>query len=1039
MRRRQSSCPNAENARRRLNESAGLSLRIFTRAILLICLVVDFWSKAAGASNNDPPVREWVVRSWGTAEGLPQNSINAIVQTRSGYLWLGTREGLARFDGLRFSVFGLRTGLESVAVQALLEDREGTLWIGTDGGGLSRFREGRIESVATAQRGVAGDSITSLAEDAQGRLWAGTRGGLNVFEDGKLVQIPALAPVEKLTIYALLRDRDGGMWISSGTMGLFRFHNGLLQSVPGPAGNETSTAYCLLEDSDGQVWGSVGNGTILCHKNGEWRRYAETNGLPFAYVTCMGQERDGTIWAGSLDAGLYYFHSGAFHALRKADGLSGDDIRSLYADREGNLWVGTRSAGLNRLNRPTLITCSLPQGLTNEYTRAVAETSDGVIWVGTTGGGLYRGTPNRMEPFGPSEVIRHYATVETVWTHSDGSLWWGGARSLLNWRDGAVTCYTNEPWVRSAQVTALCEDGQRGLWVGTSFGTLVHGTGGKFTVFSPRIARGPITALAQQPDGLLWVGSLAGGLKGVRDGSKDVVSITNGMLSQSIRTLYLDRESTLYIGTAGGGLARLRGGKVASFTSEQGLGADTVSQIVEDDFGHLWLGCSRGILRVTKNDLENLAEGRTSFLHPRAYGLNDGMLAEECSSGFSPAGIKTSSGLVCFSTVKGLVFIDPRGEDKKQPPPNVLLEEVSLNGKRAELHQASSQRRSKVISPGQPEGPLLVVPAGPRAIEINYTAINFAAPEKVRFRYQLEGLDPDWQEAQGRRTAYYDRVPAGNYVFKVMASNADADWSTTPRILLVTVEPQIWESRWFPFAAVLVGVGLIAGILRMAERRRYRRRLVLLETQNAVARERLRISQDMHDHIGAILTQVSLLSDLGQSQSEVPGAASRQFEKIGHQTRTAVQALDEIIWATNPQNDNLPRFAEYVSRYADELFESSTARCWQEIPADLPNLPLRADLRHNVFLAIREGFNNVLKHSGASEVWLRLSSREGEVVAEIQDNGQGFSLEKVAAGGNGLTNMQSRLAESGGRMELHAEPGRGVRIRFFFPLSGTSH
>jgi signal transduction histidine kinase len=254
--------------------------------------------------------------------------------------------------------------------------------------------------------------------------------------------------------------------------------------------------------------------------------------------------------------------------------------------------------------------------------------------------------------------------------------------------------------------------------------------------------------------------------------------------------------------------------------------------------------------------------------------------------------------------------------------------------------------------------------------------------------------------------------------------------------LLLTVRPHIWETGWFPLLVGLLVVGLLAAVLRVLERRRFRRRLALLETQNAVARERLRISQDMHDHIGGILTQVTMLSDLGQGNAEA--APSPQFERIGQQARSATQALDEIVWATNPKNDNLPRFAEYVSRYADEFFENSPVRCWQEVPTDLPALALRADLRHNVFLAIKEAFNNVLKHAHAPEVWLRISCGDREGVVEIEDRGRGFDPGAGAGTGNGLNNMKSRLEESGGRLELTSEPGKGARIRFRFPLGNPS-
>ena len=998
------------------------------------------WAVSAFAATNAPALGEGlVIRSWRTGAGLPQNTVNAIVQTPDGYLWVGTRDGLARFDGVRFTVFGLPDGLQSVEIQTLFVDRQGTLWIGTSGGGLSRWVEGRIENVTLPRQLVADDTVMALAEDADGRLWIGTLAGLSVWQNGGFVDLPELASIERIGIRALRRDQRDGMWIATLSHGLYEFRNHRLEESRGPPGNKTILAYCLLEDQAGSFWASVGNGTVLCRREGEWRKYTETNGLPFVFITCLAQEADGTLWAGSLDDGLYCFQGGRFNPLRKEQGLSANDIRSLCPDREGNLWVGTRTGGLDRLSRGKLLSYGVAQGLTNDYTRSVAETADGTLWVATTGGGLYQGGPEGFKP-----ILPYYSFAESVLAARDGSVWWGGARGLLCWKDGKLSAsYTNETWVRSATVTALCEDRRGGFWVGTSEGRLVHFDNGKFVEWPGRASRGAITGLAQEANGNLWVGSMAGGLKRLRLGSDSILSVTN-LPSQAVRTLYSDGEGSVWIGTAGAGLCHWLNGRVTTFTSRQGLGADTIVQIVEDDYGYLWLGCSRGILRVRKAALNELASGKAGFLHPRAFGVNDGMPAEECSSGFCPAGLKTKSGTICFSTVKGLVLLDSHRQERNAPPPNVLLEEVLVNGEilKSDTGVAKSNGQSATETPFTLHAPrsttlgALTIPPGGRELELHYTGIGFGSPEKLRFRYKLQGLDRNWVEAGERRTAYYHHVAPGRYVFSVLACNADGVWSEQPSLLYITVQPYLWETTWFRILAAAAALGLLAGAARLAERKRYKRRLALMETRHAVERERLRISQDIHDDIGSILTQVSQLSDLGQSEAGGQPAARGRFERIGTQARGAVQALDEIVWATNPKNDNLPRFAEYVCRFADEFFEDTAVRCWQEVPTDLPNVPLGAEVRHNVFLAVKEAFNNVLKHSGAKEVWLRLAVVDSRVGLEIVDNGRGFNPQQTAPGRNGLANMMSRLAECGGQIEIVSQAGQGAKLRFSFPLSG---
>jgi ligand-binding sensor domain-containing protein/signal transduction histidine kinase len=982
------------------------------------------------ATNELATGKGFVFRAWTTEAGLPQNSVNAIVQTPDGYLWLATQGGLARFDGVRFKVFGLADGLPAIIANCLLVDSQHDLWVGTDGGGLSRWRHGQFENF-TIHDGLASDTVTALAEDAAGRLWVGTPSGVSVREGNRWIETEA-ATLERGRIRALLLDRHGTMWISA-VQGLFTFADNRLQECAGPPEFPQPSPYCLLEDRAGRLWASIGNGRVLCRREGEWYVYDQTSGLPFAYITCLTEGADGTVWAGSLDAGLYGFRDERFFPVTKTDGLAGDAIRSLLADGEGHLWVGTRTAGLNRMARRKLEVYAAAQGLTNDYVRSVAETPDGSLWIGTYGGGMYRQTAAGFQIWTNIVAAITYPFVNTVLVTRDGSLWSGGAGSLFQWRDETlVAAYTRNqlPWLADQSVTALHQDVHDGLWIGNSAGQLIRYRSGEFHLFGNNAARGAITALAQATDGTLWVGSTAGGLNRLTPESGEIVSFAETTLSRDIRSLHLDAEGVLWIGTGGGGLNRWSRGRMVRFTSQQGLGDDTVSQILEDDTGHLWLGCNRGIFRVHKMELEALAEGHVTFLHPRAYGVGDGMLVQECASGFSPTALRTRLGRLVFPTVRGLVVINPRQQTSALRPPRVLVEEVFVGGQAQTLP-----------APASPPGavPKLVVPPGRRDLEFHYTGLSFAAPERIRFRYRLEGLDLDWVEAGSRRVAYYQRIPPGEFVFRVLAANANNVWSETVVTLAVTVQPHFWETRWF-----LVGLGLLllsgaGGMARLVERRRYKRRLARLEMQHTVERERLRISRDMHDHLGSMLTQVSQLSDLGQEQVAHPAAARERLTRIGTQARTAVQALDEIVWATNPRNDNLASFAEYASRYADDFFEPTGIRCWQEIPTDLPAWPLPADVRHNVFLALKETLANVVKHAGATEVWLRLRVAEDRaILIEVDDNGRGFTPSALATqAGNGLRNIEARAMEVRGQSQVTSIPGRGTKVRLMFPVPVT--
>ncbi len=976
-----------------------------------------------------------IIRSWGTEAGLPQNSVNAMVQTRDGYLWLATRDGLARFDGIRFKVYGLEQGLPSVDISSLLEDHEGALWIGTLGSGLCRLAGGHLETIPASLHQPGSDTINCLGEDATGRLWVGTMGGLRCYQDGQLVDDPRLSGLQACAISCLLRSRDGAtLWIASANHGLFSYRQDRLEPCIGPTGHERISAESLYEDRAGRLWIGIGNGMMLRRDGDQWKTFSEDDGLPFAYITSITEDAAGTLWAGSLDAGLYRFDGTRFQVVRQADGLSADDIKSLLCDREGNLWIGTRTGGLDRLSRRKLVMVGSAQGLTNDFTRSVAQAPDGTLWVGTAGGSIYHGTKAGFAPLRPETEPRvyYFASVFSLLTDPDGSLWWGASFGLLHWRDNQLAdCITNGAWIQNASVTALQNDGQGGLWIGTSGGHLEHLRNGKAAEFPNQITRATITSLAMQPDGSLWVGTAASGLNFIRAGSEVAAPMTNGLSAKSsIRTLYLDGDGVLWIGTAGGGLYCWRHGGATAFSASQGFTPRTVSQIVEDDHGFLWLGCSRGIFKVAKQELLECADGRRHFIYCRSFGLNDGMLAEECSGGFCPAGLKTKTGEICIATVKGLVFLNPDEPSDDLAPPKILLEEALVNGANRELVDNPAASGPTAATPRAKAR--LVVAAGARAIELHYTAIGFSAPEKIGFRYRLEPVDNDWTEAGSRRAVYYPHLAPGDFIFHVQACNADGVWSGEDTTLAVTALPFFWETVWFQACSSLALAGFFSGVLWLQIRHRYRLRLARLQALNAIERERLRISKDMHDQVGSVLTQVSQMTDMGLVETEDQTLIRKRLERIGNHARTAVQSLDEIVWATNPKNDNLASFAEYVSRFSDEFFEYTGVRCWQEVPPLLPALPLRADVRHNVFLAVREALSNALKHAKCTEVWLRIKLGRTAVTLSIQDNGQGFEPAQTAAGGNGLDNLRARMAESGGRVEMTSAPGKGTTVNLIF-------
>ena len=983
--------------------------------------------------NPDAP---FFLRSWQVEQGLPNNTVNAITQTHDGYLWLGTDEGLARFDGVRCRVFGLQDGLKNLQISALMEDRRGGLWIGTAGGGVARMVHDEIKTY-TIKDGLAGDSISSFVEATNGDVWISTHTGLSCWHNSSFE--PVAKELGPIFVYDLAKDRQGDILAATLHNGLLRFHDGKYSVADGETGTITNNPRCVLVDSKNRVWAGLRGRTILCCENGIWTRYGTNDGYSDAVPYRLSETADGTVWAGS-ENGLYYFNNGRFNVLQKSDGLSDDAVLSLYTDRERFLWVGTQAGGLNRVGPKKLSVYHLMSGSSECQLRSLAQTSGGELWVGTYGQGLFLWQGKQAERFLDDFVYRGHWYVEAVLDGRDGSLWRGAGPSLYQWKDGKLLYHCDDtPWLISDRVWSLCEDRDEGMWVGTYNGKIGLL---KQRVFTPLngFSGKPVTALAQEPDGTLWVGSLGGGLTRLQNTRLTVFTTKDGLQSDLIRALLLDADGTLWIGTDGGGLNRWSHGRMAGFTMQQGLLDNIILQILADDDGCLWLGCNRGICRVSKRVLNDVAEGKSNFVHPMNFGTSEGMSSEECIGNFGAA-LKTQAGQLCFATVKGIVVIDPRQQPHVAPALMAMMEDVLVDKQILKCAPLPASARTDFSVGGSP-GSAVTVPAGRHSFEFQYTSIGYETPDKTRFRYRLEGLDPGWIEAGGLRAAHYSYIPPGSYRFRVQACNPNGQWEDRGAGMSFVVLPYFWQTLWFEMLLTFILVGLIAAGIRLVYRRRYQARIKRIEYEQATERERMRIARDLHDELGSSLTHISMLSDIGwpiTSSEDWLKKLEKRVRKVSAVSVNTVRSLDGIVWAVNPRNDSLNSLLLYLMQYARELFEDSGILCRFQIPENLSKLPLPPEMRYNIFLAVKEALNNALKHSRGMEISLSAKTDGRRIEICVQDNGAGFAPANNRAGGerNGLENMRQRIEGIGGRFTVETNLGSGTTIRMAVDCSAT--
>ena len=825
-----------------------------------------------------------------------------------------------------------------------------------------------------------------LVKDSYGRTWVLWNGKVAQLDGDHLKPAPFGAETSGGYVQGLCASRDGGLWVAcDGRLRKWRDSGWVddLGAVPWGTG---SASVMIETRAGGLAAGVVDHGLDLILPDRSLLLFGRTNGLPSDWIRSVCEDREGNLWMGTGN-GLAVVRVGKAAVVNPPDQWQGRAALSVCEARDGGLWVATEGAGLYREESMNWMHFDAAEGLSNSFVWSVSEDARGRLWAGTWGGGLFVQNGARFDPVPGFEDPS--TPVLALLHASDGTTWIGTQTGLGHYQNEKVE------------------------WYGRNKGLIYP----------------DVRAVVQDSRGAVWFGMLGGGLGLLKDGAVRQFRKVNGLSSDFVQCLRLDGDGSLWIGTFDGGLDRLKGGRFAAITTSHGLPSDVICDIEDDGRGNLWFSSHAGIFRASKRLLHLCADGLTNSVHCLSFGKGDGLPTLECSGGFQPAGCRTSDGRLWFPTSKGLVVLDPNEANINHLPPPVIVESLLLDGKPLVKMPATS-------------GPARI-PAGQHRFEFQYTGLSLVVPEKVKFKYRLEGLERDWIDAGTNRTALYSFVPPGDYTFHVIACNNDGIWNDTGQSMAITVLPLLSQTWWFKVSGGLVVVALVGAGVWFGTRRRMHRTLERLEREQAVERERARIAKDIHDDLGASLTRITLLSQSARGDLDHPAEAAANLDRIYQTAREVTRALDEIVWAVNPRHDSLDSLASYLSGYAQDFLGAAGIRCRLDFSVQLPPWPLGADVRHNLFLSFKETLHNVVKHAAASEVRVSLTFQNDAFVLEIEDNGCGFALASGAPApalaedglshGDGLSNVRRRLAEIGGRCEIRSAPGKGTRIRLVVP------
>ena len=979
---------------------------------MLLCVGVTLLS---------PPLRAQTARhfghqAWTTEDGLPQNSVHQVLQAHDGYLWIATEGGLARFDGLSFTVFRHedQPGFPSDDIACLAEDTQGVLWVGTTDG-LLRYADGHFSAVPL--KNIAGPaSVLALAAADDGSVMARTSSGVMHIVGNQI------APLQQgpATIETMASAPDHTVWFTAGNR-LLQYRGGhLLTHGQLSTGNQPIE---LQIDRQGAAWVRSARGILPQSPAPNHERQSSpivglADILPLA--TTFLYDDAGDLWVGTKRGLFVVAITGG--PVVQISAIGDRSVLSISRDREGDLWIGTESDGLHILRRQNVEQIA---GLGDHPITALAQTGDGTVWIGTRDSGLrlYKQqsvsgspsaatVPSLSTPLA-SEVILSLAAGG----HND--VWVGTLDGLDHIDQGNVERYSSADGLPDDVIRSLLVDSDQSLWIGTRRG-LIHWQGTRAAPFRHvsglpseligAMLRPRSFAPTSEATRLLWLASLDG-LSSLSDGKTPPIihnyKVSSG--SESIITsLAEDASGTLWIGTHGRGLAVMTASGLRSLP-QSALPKD-INSLLVDARGYLWMGTSRGILRASVQDLRECLSSSECTPPIARFGYADGMPTEEISASGHPAALRAQDGTLWFATARGVATLNPATMRDNAVPPPVVIEQLLIDNQ---------------IAPLSPRP--LRLPFGHTNLTFEYAGLSFAAPSRVRYRYQLEGFDKLWTEAGARRSAYYTNLPPGAYTFRVQAANGDGIWNRSGAVLKFSILPPFYRRAWFYLLTLLVFASIAYAVYYLRVRR-------LRSEFDAVLAERNRIAREIHDTLAQNFVGISIHLQIAEQLLSANDAAatSQQLQQTRILVQEGLNDARQSIWELRASvaQDSLPtRIARAAERAARDGLT-------QQVKIGGIYRPLDATMEKEVLRVAQEALANVTRHAHATLLNVELRYESDGLQLAIMDNGRGFDPDAVSSVNDhfGLQGMRERAAALAATLSVTSSPENGTSVRLTVPL-----
>jgi ligand-binding sensor domain-containing protein/signal transduction histidine kinase len=978
---------------------------------ILISLLVQFLRVVIGAvlfvpmaAALDPAksLTQYAHRVWGHEEGLFQPTVFAITQSRDGFLWLGTEDGLVRFDGLHFRDFE-RYGkpvFEHTLIHDLAEDKRGDLWVASLGAGVAELTaDGSLERYTT-KNGLPSDSVFCVTSDHENRIWMCTAEGLVKLQQGHLRTYTTADGLPSNKIRATCETPDGVRWVAGLDFGLARLRGARFEPYASnqiPLG-ETVTA--LLCGSDGNVW--IGTESGVVQMRDTWsRRLSVRNGLPDNAVSALAFDSAGALWIGTND-GISRYQNGEISVYRTRDGLSHSLVQSLYFDREGTLWAGTKD-GLDEFTDGDVTPYTANEGLSSNAIGPVIVDRTGRLWIGTLNCGLNWFDGRRFHSITTRNGLSDNAVLSLA-SDDLGNLWVGTRHGLNCLRNGRVIrIYTDHDGLSGSEIQSLMLDDGHTLWVGTNNG-LDRFNGSRFEQIQT-VSPASVIALGRWGQASLFAANMSAFYL-FEQGKWRAYHLDS---SRPVDCYYVDfAKHVTWMGTLGSGLLRWHNGVLTHIRIKDGLYDNRIYSILADDNNNLWFASSKGIFQVSERELNDFAEGKLHEI--TIIPFSTGQLRFECQPGVQPAAVRTRDGRLWFATNNGLVVIDPRHLREHALPPPVAITAIVINGQRFD-----------------PKDHLCLKPSE-KNVEIRYAGLSFVSPEKIAFRYRLNGFDRGWTNAGTRREAFFTNLPPGNFQFEVLAQSAAGMWSPEAATISFRIAPRFYQRIWFfPILLMVTGL-LIATAWRMRVRR-------LRSNFDLVLAERSRIARELHDTLLQGLSGITMQMQALWARLPASKEKSELGEIIADAARCSAEARRSL-WGLRASGERTAKFSDKLANLVRESKRDSAKSLRLNLDIEPFELRLNPDAEYQTLCVVKEAVSNAIRHADASRLTVSASILGTVLRIVIEDNGIGFPIQTAQSqlGHFGLLGMQERAKEIGADLLIDSSPGRGTRISLELPL-----